>query len=309
MKRFSAPVLVVLLLFGACGSAGATVVASGGGGSCSSIDAFEEAIRNIGIVYNYQPSKSPQDLAQMSDAVVTGTLTGVGEGPRIGVGPGTKRAVFTIDVDRVIARSAGPEIGETLAMGVQFNPAARSIADFEKAFPDGAMTVVFLSEYQGDWTPYLEGFWFACDENDEPGNGIVEPGWSVDSLDDLIVEVSNTPSVKPEPSPTTDEFDSEQLEDGRIRIWPRSQDVADEGTYRFTVPHCGLDWMVDFDGSFWSAEHPEDYGEGNRYPFFYDSDAGTFTFVSPDEAIYEASTGERIPLRRIDGPIVIHPCD
>ena len=303
MKGFSAPVLVALLLFGACDSKGSPAVAPAPGQPCSGIDAFEEAIRDVGIVYKYEPSKSAQDLAQMSDAVVIGTLTGVG------MGPGTKRAVFTIDVDRVIAQSAGPEIGETLAMGVQFNSAARSIADFEKAFPDGAMTVVFLSEYQGDWTPYLEGFWFACDENDEPGNGIVEPGWSVDSLDDLIVEVSNTPSVKPEPSPTTDEFDSEQLEDGRIRIWPRSQEVADEGTYRFTVPHCGLDWMVDFDGSFWKAEHPEDYGEGNRYPFFYNSDAGTFTFESSDEAVYASSMGEQVPLRRIDGPIVVHPCE
>ncbi|MBK5228980.1 MAG: hypothetical protein JJE05_10790 [Actinobacteria bacterium] len=121
-----------------------------------------------------------------------------------------------------------------------------------------------------------------------------------------LIEVASTVSpVKPEPSPATEEFESEQLDDGRVRIWPRSQEVADEGTYRFTVPHCGLDWMVDLDASFWSAEQPEDYGKGNRYPFFYNSDAGTFTFESADEAVYEASTGELIPLRRIDGPIVI----
>lgn len=103
MKRFPALVLVALLVFGACGSAGATVVASGGGEPCSGVDAFEEAIRDVGITYKYDPSKSAQDLAQMSDAVVVGTLTGAGEGPGIGQGSEMKRAVFTIDVDRVIA--------------------------------------------------------------------------------------------------------------------------------------------------------------------------------------------------------------
>ena len=244
----------------------------------------------------------------MSDAVVIGTLTGVGEDSGDLASRGMGREVFAIDVDRVIAQSAGPAIGETLEIGVEFNVAERSTADFEQAFPDGAMTVVFLSEYQGGWTPHLEGFWFACNEDDDPGNGIVEPGWSVESLRSLIEVASTVPPVKPEPSPRTADFESEQLDNGRIRIWPRSQEVADEGTYRFTVPHCGLDWMVDFDASFWSAEQPEDYGKGNRYPFFYNSDAGTFTFESADEAVYEASTGELIPLRRIDGPIVIQPC-
>lgn len=317
MKRFSAPVLVALLLFGACDPgqlseepARSPAPGRTGGGSCAGIDAFEEAIQNIGISYNYQRSKSAQDLAQVSDAVVTGTLIGVSGRPANSVGPGMRRALFTIDVDRVIAQSAGPEIGGTLAFGVQFNSATRSIADFREALPIGAMTVVLLGgPYGGKWFLNFEGFWFACDENDEPGNGLFEPEWAVDSLDDLITEVSGTSPVKPEPSPTTTEFDSEQLDGGRIAVWPRSQEVADEGTYRFTVPHCGLDWMVDFDGSFWRAGHPEDYGEGNRYPFFYNSDAGTFTFESSDEAVYASSTGEQVPLRRIDGPIVIHPCD
>lgn len=75
--------LVALLLFGACDSEGSTevsntspvkpepsptIVAPGEGGSCSGIDAFEEAIRNVGgRVWNYQASKSARDLAQMSD--------------------------------------------------------------------------------------------------------------------------------------------------------------------------------------------------------------------------------------------------
>ena len=94
---------------------------------------------------------------------------------------------------------------------------------------------------------------------------------------------------KPEPS-STGEGRFEQLKDGKIRAWPTSEDIENEGTYFFTVPHCGLDWMVDFDTSFWKAIEPDDYGNGDKYPFFYNEDEGTITFTGTDTAVYEAST-------------------
>jgi hypothetical protein len=112
---------------------------------------------------------------------------------------------------------------------------------------------------------------------------------------------------KPEPTVTTEEFRSEPLGDGRYRVWPRSEDVANEGTYRFSAPHCGLSWMVDFDASFWDALRPHD-SDGRDYAFFHNSDQGTITFEGDDGAVYIASTGEQISLRRLRGPIEMTPC-
>jgi hypothetical protein len=119
------------------------------------------------------------------------------------------------------------------------------------------------------------------------------------------LEVGNEP--KPEPS-STGEPRSEQLKGGKLRTWPASEDVDNEGTYFFTVPHCGLDWMVDFDTSFWKAIEPDDFGNGDKYPFFYNSDEGTISFKGADSAVYTASTGDEIRLKRLPGPITIHPC-
>lgn len=113
--------------------------------------------------------------------------------------------------------------------------------------------------------------------------------------------------AQPQPEPTAKQR-FESLPSGMLRVWPVTENVPNEGKYRFHAPHCGLEWMTDFDGSFWRPLKPEDYGKGDRYPFFYNSDEGTITFVEDDVATYQASTGEQIELRRIDGPIKVHPC-
>ncbi|MPZ69805.1 MAG: hypothetical protein GEU71_09775 [Actinobacteria bacterium] len=302
--------LTALMLLTACDATVPTAVAPSGPvpKACSGIDDFEELVRNTGIVYNYQPSRSVEHLAEWSDAVVAGTLVAVKETPGDLASRGITSVTFTVDVDRVIRANPGLEVGERLTFITEFNVGTRDAAEYKQALPEGAMTVLFLSEWHEEWTPHLEGFWFACGENDPPGNGLTEPNWTVKSLGSLIETVEEPVEIKPEPSPTTADLDSEPAGEGRLKIRPRSADVAGVGTYRFTVPHCGLDWMVDFDASFWKAEHPDDYGKGNRYPFFYNPDVGTFTFVSWDRAIYEASTGDQIRLRRLDGRIVITPC-
>lgn len=113
--------------------------------------------------------------------------------------------------------------------------------------------------------------------------------------------------AKPQPKPTAKQ-DFETLPNGMLRVWPVTENVPNEGKYRFDPPHCGLEWMTDFDGSFWRPIKPPGYGRGDRYPFFYNSDEGVITFVSDDAAVYQASTGEEIDLERIDGPIKLHPC-
>ena len=62
------------------------------------------------------------------------------------------------------------------------------------------------------------------------------------------------------------------------RFWPRSARVERGVVYRFEVPHCGLDWLVDFDGSFWEPV----YVMPDRPPdFAINSDIGTITLVDP----------------------------
>jgi streptogramin lyase len=137
------------------------------------------------------------------------------------------------------------------------------------------------------------------------------PNGIVQSLVDASLRVpmaANLTGAKPQPKPTGKPR-VEETEDGRISVWPVSEDVEDEGKYLFTAPHCGIGWMVDFDASFWEAVPPTDYGNGEHYPFFYNSDEGTITFDGPDDAVYQASTGEEIQLRRLSGPVVLDPCD
>jgi len=124
----------------------------------------------------------------------------------------------------------------------------------------------------------------------------------------VVAREADLSGAKPQPTPTTDDQRSEQTDDGRVRVWPVTEDVVDEGKYLFEAPHCGLGWMIDFDGSFWDATEPDDYGRGDNYPFFYNGDQGAITFTGSNTAIYQASTGEEIRLERLSGPIVIDPC-
>lgn len=124
----------------------------------------------------------------------------------------------------------------------------------------------------------------------------------------LIVAMSaDLSGAKPQPSPTG-QPQTEETGDGRIRIWPVTEDVQNEGKYLFDAPHCGLDWMLDFDASFWRVIEPPDYGDGENYSFLYNSDQGTITFSDENSAIYQASTGEEVEIERLKGPIIIDPC-
>lgn len=90
------------------------------------------------------------------------------------------------------------------------------------------------------------------------------------------------------------------------RFWPRSAPAEFGVVYRFEVPHCGLDWLVDFDGSFWEPV----YAIPDRKPdLAINSDIGTITLVEPDEARYVSSTDEQVSLFRVDGPVVRQLCD
>lgn len=72
--------------------------------------------------------------------------------------------------------------------------------------------------------------------------------------------------------------------------------------YRFVVAtHCGIDWAIDFDGTFWGPA-PEDaraYRRGNldlRQP----SDRGTMTLLSDARAEYRSKSGSVITYQRAE---------
>ena len=111
------------------------------------------------------------------------------------------------------------------------------------------------------------------------------------------------------PPPVRD-FRSEFVSAERgYRFWPRSGRAERGVVYRFEVPHCGLGWLVDFDGSFWedrSSIFGNDWIPADEIP---DGDIGTIEFVGHDGARYEASDGTWTLLSRVDGPVVRQPCD
>ena len=128
-----------------------------------------------------------------------------------------------------------------------------------------------------------------------------------DGSDGYVMPVEQA-APKPKPTLTTTELRSEKVGDDRYRVWPRSEDVPNDGTYRFTTPHCGLDWMIDFDASFWQIVDRPGYGKDIPY-FFIGTDRGTMTFGgNGNDVIYESSKGVKVPLVRLPGGIVIDLC-
>jgi len=124
-------------------------------------------------------------------------------------------------------------------------------------------------------------------------------------LESLDFPTEPPPQEPAELPPPVREFRSEFVSDERgYRVWPTSGRVEPGVTYRFAAPHCGLDWLVDFDGSFWEPTYPR----GDKPDYAINSDLGTMTLVGSDEARYVASDASHVSLTRIDGSVVTHLC-
>lgn len=66
-----------------------------------------------------------------------------------------------------------------------------------------------------------------------------------------------------------------------------------------------MDFLTDFDGSFWDPVNPTD---GEEPDFFYNQDVGTIELIAPDLARYVGSSGREVELARVDGAVVTQPC-
>ena len=105
---------------------------------------------------------------------------------------------------------------------------------------------------------------------------------------------------QPLPDPTRADFRTAETSNG-IRYWPRSAELEEGVLYRFNTGHCGLDYLTDFDGSFWEPHHKE----GTKIPdFFFNEDEGTVRVLSHDRALYHSSEGVAALLSRHEGPLV-----
>ncbi len=86
---------------------------------------------------------------------------------------------------------------------------------------------------------------------------------------------------------------------------PASAQVQQGIPYRFEVGHCGLEHVVDFDGSFWESVAEE---RSDDVRALFSRDRGVITLESADRATYMASGGEAITLRRLEGAQTFGAC-
>jgi hypothetical protein len=128
------------------------------------------------------------------------------------------------------------------------------------------------------------------------------------ALERLIVDPVPAPAALP--PPVRDDFRSQFVSDERgYRFWPRSGHAERGVVYRFEVPHCGLDWLVDFDGSFWEGRAIVDGTNWVPAEDIPDGDTGTIELTGANWARYEASDGTWTLLSRVEGSIVRQLCD
>ena len=97
-----------------------------------------------------------------------------------------------------------------------------------------------------------------------------------------------------------------QIED---RTWsgprePESPRVEGSGPFGFTLGHCGLDWYVDFDGSFWV---PVGLVDGDASALI-NAERGEMLLLSRDRVQFRGQSGFTATLARFPGPKHIWIC-
>lgn len=80
--------------------------------------------------------------------------------------------------------------------------------------------------------------------------------------------------------------------------------AAGSGPFPFDIGHCGLTWMVDFDGSFWL---PVGDIDGSAIADA-ENQRGEMWLLAPDRARYAGSTGFVVNLVRFPGPKHVWLC-
>ncbi|WP_166352505.1 hypothetical protein [Phytoactinopolyspora limicola] len=180
---------VIGLLAAACGSQGADATTSQAP-SCAEITAFADRITDVGIMYDYQPSDSPQDLADDTDVAFAGVLTGgFDEGPSDAAGDESIAYVaFEIEVTEV-ATGETVATGDVVSVAVDYSPAAVDADEFEQAIAAGAPVVVFANSTNDDrgLVAAIEGLMTACTGEAPIGlRGTIGAWTDIQTLDEVL---------------------------------------------------------------------------------------------------------------------------
>jgi hypothetical protein len=239
---------------------------------CERVTAFADALENTGIVYDYEPSASPSNLATRSDVVLAGTLTGEfahrEEQPDE---PAMSWVGFEVEVVDVAQGSV--EVGDRVYVAVPYNPAHRPASDYEASVVAGVDVVVFaqeLADPPAELFVGVEGFATACEG--EPPIGLV--GTSSDWRDATTLAAL---------------FESADQPTGRAEV---------------TLWHCGID-TITFEDRVWEVPNGEEPFDGTNAPGSFVG-RGTIERVRADELRYVDESG--VVLRFVPDDGTEPPC-
>lgn len=99
---------------------------------------------------------------------------------------------------------------------------------------------------------------------------------------------------------------------GETLFFSRSSRIERGVVYRFTLStHCGLNGLVDFDGSLWDFGGPGPSDDGRRNPpegFGNPEDFGTIKLISSEKAEYRSQFDKVAVYERRSEPKPLPPC-
>lgn len=143
--------MAVLTLASACGSADEPDV-DGGAAPPPSSAALVEILRAGAGLADYEPSKSPEALAQVASLSVVGTVQDIADGRVFGTGrspsdePSLMTVILTVRVDKVLA--GNPSLVRNGRIYVElFRTIANSVGALREATPPNQRVILFLDDY------------------------------------------------------------------------------------------------------------------------------------------------------------------
>ncbi len=219
---------------------------------------FAEAVTNVGIIYDYNPSESPMMLASRVDSVFAGHLTGgFDDDDAEGREPGMSSIAYEVEVDKVVHGEVAA--GDRVNVAMEYNPTMRPAKVFEDAAVAGVNVVVFAAEWPGRTTAELladlEGFATAC-ENDKPiGRRGKAAAWQ---------QVPTLPALTEAADQATDRVE--------VRLW-----------------HCGVG-ILTFEDRRWEVPDGQDPFDATNVEQSF-AFRGTITRVAADELRYVDDAG------------------
>lgn len=162
------------------------------GPSCAQVETFAERLVDIGIAYDYEPSDGPAELADWTDVVLRGTLTGEMVDEPMTSPAGDAYVGYEIAVEDVLAGDARLA-GETATVAMAYSTFHADADHYAGAVVAGIPVLVFAYEHPdapgGLVASVMEGFLTAC--GDGPLLGWVSNygAWAEVTSLDVVAEI------------------------------------------------------------------------------------------------------------------------